>query len=114
MYEKYIVLLVFNNSRKTVNVKSILFYSSFSCPSNLMMKKEVVGETTVYRKSPINIEVTYMHTHIYIHTFAVARQIHHILALGTVENLKDLLTRIHNHFFWVTKIQVIQQGSHGI
>lgn len=66
MYEKYIVLLVFNNSRKTVNVKSILFYSSFSCPSNLMMKKEVVGETTVYRKSPINIEVyIHAHTHLY-------------------------------------------------
>lgn len=55
-----------------------------------------------------------MHTYIYIHTFEVACQIHHIFALGTVGNLKDLLIRIHDHFFWVTKIQVIQQGSHGI
>lgn len=57
--------IVFNDSRKTVNVKNITFYSSFfSWPSNLMMEKEVVGETTVYRKSPINI-----HAHIHLYTY---------------------------------------------
>lgn len=91
--------IVFNNYRKTVNVKNIIFYSSSSWASNLMMEKAVVGENTVYRKSPINIEVTYMHTYIYIHTFEVACQIHHIRTLGTVGNLNDLLTKIRKHFF---------------